>query len=158
MIIQMITKDNCKYCEMSKNLLKDQEISFLESKLGVNITKEQVLEMYPKFKTVPLCLIDGRVLGGYEELVHWVYYNQDREEIFKQLKKNILEVAFQKVNGERRLMNCTLQQKYLPEQTDIEESENDTESNNIAVWDIDADGWRSFKVDSVITWKVKNDD
>lgn len=69
------------------------------------------------------------------------------------LRHNIVNVTFTKVNGEERVMKCTLQVNHIPNASSqngelvIENSK--TTSNNLSVWDIDANGWRSFRVSSV---------
>lgn len=69
------------------------------------------------------------------------------------LRHNIVSVTFTKVNGEERVMKCTLQVNYIPNASSqngelvIENSK--TTSNNLSVWDIDANGWRSFRIASV---------
>jgi hypothetical protein len=78
----------------------------------------------------------------------------ERESIVSDLRKNVLEVTFTKVNGEERVMRCTLDPRYMPPKM---ESDNVQEANKynrdnpdvIAVWDIQNNGWRSFRVDSV---------
>ena len=78
----------------------------------------------------------------------------ERESIVSDLRKNVLEVTFTKVNGDQRVMRCTLDPRYMPPKM---ESENVQEANKynrenpdvIAVWDIQNNGWRSFRVDSV---------
>ena len=73
------------------------------------------------------------------------------------LKSNIVDVVFRKLNGEKRELKCTLFPSYLPV-TDgpIKESkENDT---SLAVWDLESNGWRSFRYDSVISYGLKNEE
>jgi len=78
----------------------------------------------------------------------------EREFIVSDLRKNVLEVTFTKVNGEERVMRCTLDPRYMPPKM---ESDNIQEANKynrenpdvIAVWDVQNNGWRSFRVDSV---------
>ena len=73
------------------------------------------------------------------------------------LKTSIVDVVFRKLNGEKRVLKCTLYHSYLPV-TDgpIKESkENDT---SLAVWDLEANGWRSFRYDSVISYGFKNEE
>lgn len=73
------------------------------------------------------------------------------------LENNIVTVIFTKANGEERTMKCTLLPSYLPVKIVKESSEgpqllleNRKEpENSIAVWDLDIEGWRSFRVDSV---------
>lgn len=80
----------------------------------------------------------------------------ERDTLLRDLRSNIIEVHFEKVNGERRVMRCTLIPKYLPQlynESQIErDSENKFHSENkevIAAWDVKNHGWRSFRIDSV---------
>ena len=77
----------------------------------------------------------------------------DRENLLRDLKENVVEVTFTKVNGDRRVMRCTLMQKLLPPNVDMhyleEEHRKPHNLNLIAVWDVQNGGWRSFRVDSV---------
>lgn len=76
----------------------------------------------------------------------------DYVSIFNTLKDNTCEVKFTKVDGTERVMKCTLNEKYLPAQVDVEEiSQDTTPKTSIAVWDIEKEGWRSFRIDSVKT-------
>lgn len=75
-----------------------------------------------------------------------------RDTLVEGLKRNVLTVNFTKVNGDERVMNCTLHESMLPESTgNTEKKEN---PDVIAVWDIDNNGWRSFRVDSVNYIKI----
>jgi hypothetical protein len=80
-----------------------------------------------------------------------------RDTLLKDLREHVIEVHFTKVNGEQRIMRCTLQTHLLPElyQRNLEEQreENDFHVKNpdvIAAWDVVANGWRSFRIDSVL--------
>ena len=72
-----------------------------------------------------------------------------RSELQTQLRGEILEVTFTKVNGDKRVMNCTLMEAILP--TNISENKSDKKVNEtiLSVWDVDAKGWRSFRMDTV---------
>jgi hypothetical protein len=76
-----------------------------------------------------------------------------RDTLVESLKKDVLTINFTKVNGEERVMNCTLHETLLPEAitSDSEKKEN---LDVIAVWDTDKDAWRSFRVDSVNYIKI----
>jgi len=69
------------------------------------------------------------------------------------LKKNVMRVTFTKINGEERVMRCTLHNSVLPEQpiSGIKKKEN---QETLSVWDLDNDGWRSFRLDSIKEMKV----
>lgn len=69
-----------------------------------------------------------------------------------QLKTKVLKVNFIKKDGTVRDMLCTLNPDLLPAQIDIEESvQKKTQNPDIlAVYDLEKEGWRSFRYDSVI--------
>ena len=75
------------------------------------------------------------------------------QEIIKELKESILQVSFDKVDGSSRSMRCTLRKDFLPPATEEELKEYDEwhikNPEVVAVWDIEKNGWRSFRVDSV---------
>lgn len=76
-----------------------------------------------------------------------------REILVEGLKRNLMKVVFTKTNGEERIMNCTLHDSILPEQpiSGIKKKEN---LEVLSVWDVDANGWRSFRMDSIKEVKV----
>jgi hypothetical protein len=75
-----------------------------------------------------------------------------REALVKSLQKNIMSVIFTKKNGEERTMHCTLNETLLPETTGDSEKKENLEV--LAVWDVDIDAWRSFRLDSIKDLKV----
>jgi len=74
------------------------------------------------------------------------------------LHEGIVEVTFKKVSGEDRWMRCTLSPLVLSMVLDDDEKDEDdstkkkrTPNPNICVvWDIERDGWRSFRYDTII--------
>lgn len=77
----------------------------------------------------------------------------ERDAVIRDLRQNVIEVTFIKVNGEQRVMRCTLDPQYLPPNYDsqhLDEQHKKKENlSTIAAWDLNAQGWRSFRVDSV---------
>ena len=75
----------------------------------------------------------------------------DKEQILKDLHSGVCKVVFTKVNGENRVMHCTLEESLLPAQQDIEEAIQKKKPNPevLAVWDVEAKGWRSFRWDAL---------
>jgi hypothetical protein len=77
----------------------------------------------------------------------------DRELILKELREHVMEVSFTKVNGDNRIMRCTLRKDLLPPTYIAEETKEKTfhkeNPDVIAAWDVQANGWRSFRIDSV---------
>jgi WYL_2, Sm-like SH3 beta-barrel fold len=79
-----------------------------------------------------------------------------REEFVNLLKDNILKVTFMKVNGELRVMRCTLKKDLLPPLPPGYVPKDKVPNPNIvAAWDLDKNEWRSFKVDSVKNYEVE---
>jgi len=70
--VVVYSKDNCPYCVQAKNLLEKMKVSYEEKKLGVNCTREELLEAIPNARTVPQIVINSHVVGGYEQLVEYV--------------------------------------------------------------------------------------
>ena len=62
------SKPACPFCDMANNLLKMKGIEFEERKLGDGWTKEQLLESAPGARSVPQIILNGSVIGGYEQL------------------------------------------------------------------------------------------
>jgi hypothetical protein len=76
----------------------------------------------------------------------------NREELVTMLNEGICEVTFTKVNGEVRVMPCTLQADLLPVVSveKLKESkERHTAPDNLSVWCTDKNEWRSFKIANV---------
>jgi hypothetical protein len=70
-----------------------------------------------------------------------------RNEIRDLLAENVLRVTFDKKNGERRIMTCTLRKDILPP-TDTKRVYKESQQS-ISVWDTNAAGWRAFCVENV---------
>lgn len=78
----------------------------------------------------------------------------DRNEMIATLKENVVDVTFTKADGTVRNMTCTLLEEKIPPvflngTEQMEQKTRKTNSDVIAVVDIDINQWRSFRVDSV---------
>jgi hypothetical protein len=80
-------------------------------------------------------------------------YTMNREEIVDRLKQGLLEVTFNKVNGDKRVMTCTLQEGVIPAATKKDplslKKVREVNPEVVSVWDTNATGWRSFRVANV---------
>jgi hypothetical protein len=63
------------------------------------------------------------------------------------LETDVVEVTFTKKDGSERIMKCTLKEDVLPEVQNKETKEKSKEA--LAVWDVESEGWRSFRWDSI---------
>ncbi len=67
-MIEIYTKHSCPYCMQAKMLLNGLGIPFTESRIGNHITRDEFIEKFPDARTVPYILVDGKPIGGYEQL------------------------------------------------------------------------------------------
>ena len=71
--ITIYSKPNCVYCDKSKALLKSLGESFTEKMFGKDFTSpEELYEAVGKqVRTMPQIKIDGKLVGGYNQLVEY---------------------------------------------------------------------------------------
>ena len=82
----------------------------------------------------------------------------DYLDILEKLHSDRCWITFKKVNGDMRTMWCTLKTEYLPEQQDIEEVlvKSEDEPKAIAVWDLEKEAWRSFRIESMVRFEINS--
>ena len=72
-----------------------------------------------------------------------------KESTIAKLVKGEVVVTFNKINGDKRVMTCTLQEGIVPEATKKDPaSQKKVQKINEevqVVWDVNAKGWRSFR-------------
>ena len=67
-MIQIYSSNWCAYCNAAKNLLKQLNLNFEEINIEKeNITREVLLELSGGY-TVPQICINGKFIGGFQEL------------------------------------------------------------------------------------------
>jgi len=83
----------------------------------------------------------------------WVAF---REWLSNMLKENTCVITFIKKDGDLRVMTCTLQPEQLPK-AEIKEGavKREPNLNNMSVYDINAEGWRSFIIRNVKNVEIK---
>lgn len=72
------SKLQCPFCDMAKSLLKSKEIVFEERMIGMDWTREQLLENIPNARTVPQIILKGELIGGYQQLK--AHFNKGKNE------------------------------------------------------------------------------
>ena len=80
----------------------------------------------------------------------------DRYELLAALHKGTVTVSFTKIDtGELRVMPCTLNPKILKANgIDIQVDYKARENEHFAVWALDKNAWRSFRLNTVVGWEV----
>jgi len=76
-----------------------------------------------------------------------------REDLDRLLEQNVLVVDFTKLNGDKRVMTCTLREDMKPAATKkdpmSQEKVRKVSDAVVSVWDVNAKGWRSFRYERV---------
>ena len=79
-----------------------------------------------------------------------------RSEMIEQLETNTCRVIFKKVNGDERDMMCTLRSDIVPAapKSDpiTQKKVRNINEEVLPVYDIKAEGWRSFRLDKVVSF------
>ena len=74
----------------------------------------------------------------------------DKDTIKNALHEKICKVTFTKINGDERIMYCTLNESMIPSDITSETTRSKTENPAVQpVYDVNAPGWRSFRWDSI---------
>ena len=73
-----------------------------------------------------------------------------KQTIGNALRENVCLVRFIKVDGSERTMKCTLREDMIPE---VHKPKHGKAQNDevLAVFDLDKEAWRSFRLDSVLS-------
>jgi hypothetical protein len=74
-----------------------------------------------------------------------------RDELISLLRKEVVEITFDKLDGEERVMPCTLIESFFPDPKKETTQKND---KVVAVWAIESKGFRSFRYDRLKKVKI----
>ena len=77
------------------------------------------------------------------------------------LDQNVVVVDFTKLNGDKRVMTCTLREDMKPRATKddamSQKAVREVSDAVVSVWDVNAKGWRSFRYDRVNAVDIVNE-
>lgn len=78
--------------------------------------------------------------------------NLSEHKIHELLQQHDCEVTFKKVDGELRVMPCTLRPEALPTKVVVEGARTKAPAPGVlSVWCLDRREWRSFRINNVIS-------
>ena len=114
--------------------------------MEVKVTNEEKAQTMTNTETV-----------GTESLVSETIANlkgiPTKADLKKLLEQNVLTVDFLKLDGDKRVMTCTLREDIKPAatKTDAMSTKKVREISDavVSVWDVNAQGWRSFRYDRI---------
>jgi len=76
-----------------------------------------------------------------------------KEELKLLLSQNVLTVDFTKLDGDKRVMTCTLREDIKPAATKSDpmsqKKVREVSDAVVSVWEVNAKGWRSFRYDRI---------
>lgn len=81
----------------------------------------------------------------------------EKTNLVNALKRGTVQVVFKKINTEEiRIMPCTLKEEILRDNgvTGGIIKDFNPDSDHYAAWALDKNAWRSFRLDTVISWEV----
>lgn len=66
--VKVYSKNHCPYCVKAKQLLKSKNIPFQEIDLTNDSATQDKLVQETGWQTVPMIFIDGKLIGGFDNL------------------------------------------------------------------------------------------
>ena len=69
----------------------------------------------------------------------------ERSTLSTLLRETVAEVTFNKIDGDERVMKCTLKDTPALKGGRVTVINEDV----LSVWDVDAEGWRSFRMENI---------
>lgn len=75
MKIEIYSRPNCSWCVKAKEIMNSLGLSYTEKVLNVDYTKEELVKLVSQPHvplTVPQIFVDGRRIGGYEDLCEYL--------------------------------------------------------------------------------------
>ena len=74
------------------------------------------------------------------------------DKLLKALKEHLCVVSYKKIDtGNVRDMECTLDPKRIPNHFNVNQNAG---SDHLLVWCTDRNDWRSFRVSTMVEWKI----
>ena len=70
-MIIIFGKPQCPYCDQAKALCIREKYTYVYKQLGIDFTREDLLEKFPEARTFPQIIINDEPIGGYQQLAEW---------------------------------------------------------------------------------------
>lgn len=72
-MIEIYSKNNCVYCDKAKPLIAEKLGNYKEYNIEDEPSrKAELLRRFPHVKTVPQIVINGKLIGGYTDLLKYL--------------------------------------------------------------------------------------
>jgi len=70
-MIEIFGKTMCPFCDKAKALCEKEGLEYTYSQLGEDFTREELFEQFPTARTFPQIRVDGKAIGGYDQLLEY---------------------------------------------------------------------------------------
>lgn len=71
-MIEIYGKPQCPECKKAKAYCETKEFDFVYKTLGIDFTKEELLEQFPQAKTVPQISVQGKPVGTFQQFLDYI--------------------------------------------------------------------------------------
>ncbi len=71
-MIEIYGKPQCPFCDRAKALCEQRQYDFQYYQLGVDFTRDEVLEMFPDARTFPQIKVGGKSIGGWDKFPQYL--------------------------------------------------------------------------------------
>ena len=71
-MIEIWGKPACPSCTKAKQFCETRKYKYEYKELGIDFEREQVFEVFPQARTFPQIIINGKKIGGFEDLTKYV--------------------------------------------------------------------------------------
>ena len=78
-MITIYGKPACPFCDKAKALCEMRGLAYEYKTLGTDYTREELLETFPRARTVPQIIVGDNKIGGYEQLAEYVDNQRNAE-------------------------------------------------------------------------------
>jgi hypothetical protein len=78
---------------------------------------------------------------------------EQKENLINELKVSVMKIKFKKLDGETRIITCTLNDQLLPKvlnEDNVDKKPRKKSLNTLSVWDLEKNDWRSMRWDNIM--------
>ncbi len=71
-MIEIWGKPYCSQCDKAKSFCENNKLNYTYKSLDTDFTREDVLNEFPGARTFPQIKINGKKIGGYDQLASYI--------------------------------------------------------------------------------------
>ena len=71
-MIEIWSKPQCPFCDAAVQICETKDLEFKKYMLDEDFNREEFTEKFPNARTFPQIIVDGELVGGYQEFNQYV--------------------------------------------------------------------------------------